>query len=308
MLTVALVIVVALVAGVALLWAFQRRLIFLPDTTAVPAASSLLAGAVDVTLPTEDGLSLQSLYLAAPSSACRATVLVAPGNAGNRADRVPLAQALREAGFGVLLLEYRGYADNPGSPTEDGLALDVAAARAFLTGPAGLSPRELVYFGESLGGAVVTRLAVDAPPAGLLLRSPFTELADVAQRQFPFLPARLLLRDRFPVAPIVDDVHAPVTVVYGSSDSLVPPEQSMAVARAAGGSAIEVSVDGAGHNDPQLAHGPAVIAAAVELAGRAGCAPGVEHDRRTSRSAERRCAGAGGDVGSPYTRKEVVLS
>lgn len=272
MLTVALVIVCTLVAGVALLWAVQRRLIFLPDTGAVPAASSLLADAVDVALPTDDGLSLQALYLAAPTSPCRATVLVAPGNAGNRADRVPLAQALRRAGFGVLLLEYRGYGGNPGSPSADGLALDAAAARAFLTGPAGLTPRELFYFGESLGGAVVTRLAVDAPPAGLLLRSPFTELADVAARQFPFLPVRLLLRDRFPVASIVGDVDAPVTVVYGTSDSLVPPEQSVVVARAAPG-AVEVAVPGAEHNDQALAHGPAVVAAAVELAARARCAP-----------------------------------
>jgi fermentation-respiration switch protein FrsA (DUF1100 family) len=272
-LIVALVVIGALLTGVALLWAFQRRLIFLPDAAAVPSASSLLAGAQDVTLSTEDGLMLRALYVAAPPSPCRATVLVAPGNAGHRGDRVPLAKALRAAGFGVLLLEYRGYGGNSGSPTEDGLALDGAAARAFLTGPAGLSPREVIYFGESLGGAVVTRLAVAAPPAGLLLRSPFTALADVAHRQVPFLPVRLLLRDRFPVAPIVGDVDAPVTVVFGTSDSLVPPEQSLAVARAAAGPAVEVAVDGAEHNDPRLAHGPSVIAAAVELAARAGCPP-----------------------------------
>jgi len=272
-LTAALVVVGALVAGVALLWAGQRRLIFQADTAAVPAASSLLAGAVDVILATEDGLALRALYLAAPDSACRATVLVAPGNAGNRADRVPLAHALREAGFGVLLLDYRGYGGNPGSPTQDGLALDVASALAFLTGTAGLSPREVIYFGESLGGAVVTRLAVAAPPAGLLLRSPFTDLAAVAQRQFPVLPVRALLRDRFPVASLIADVDAPVTVVYGTADSLVPPEQSVAVARAAAGGAVEVAVDGAEHNDPRLAGGPAVIAAAVELAARAGCPP-----------------------------------
>lgn len=272
-LTVALVVIGALVAAVALLWAFQRRLIFLPDAAPVPASSGLLDGAADVTLTTADGLSLQALYLAAPESGCRATVLVAPGNAGSRAGRVPLARALGAAGFGVLLLEYRGYGGNPGSPSADGLALDVAAARAYLTGPAGLGAGELIYFGESLGAAVVTRLAVDAPPAGLLLRSPFTELADVAQRQVPFLPVRALLRDRFPVASIIGDVRAPVTVVYGSADSLVAPEQSITVARAATGTAIELAVGGAEHNDPRLSHGPEVIAAVVQLAMRAGCPP-----------------------------------
>lgn len=271
MLTVVLAVVGALLAGVAVLWGGQRRLIFLPDTSVVPPASSLLAGAVDVTLPTADGLSLRALYLAPPDSGCRATVLVAPGNAGNRAGRVPLADALRAAGFGVLLLEYRGYGGNPGSPTEGGLTLDAAAARAFLVGPAGLTSRELIYFGESLGAAVVTRLAVDEAPAGLLLRSPFTELADVAQRQVPILPVRWLLRDRFPVASMIGGVRAPVTVVYGTSDTLVPPEQSIAVARAA--AAAEVPVAGVGHNDPELGQGPAVIAAAAALAARAGCPP-----------------------------------
>jgi len=273
-LMVGLAAVVALVAAVAVLWTFQRRLIFLPDTAPVAPASSLLAGAVDATLTTADGLALRALYVAAPSSPCRASVLIAPGNAGNRADRLPLVRGLRDAGFGVLLLDYRGYGGNPGSPTEDGLALDAAAARAFLTGPAGLSARELIYLGESLGGAVVTRLAVDAPPAGLLLRSPFTELADVAQRQFPFLPVRLLLRDRFPVASMVGAVDAPVTVVYGSADTLVPPELSRAVAGTGPGSAVQVVVDGAGHNDPALTHGAVLISATVELARRAGCVPG----------------------------------
>lgn len=274
--TVALVVIGGLLAGVALLWAFQRRLIFQPDTAAGPPASSWLTGAVDVALSTEDGLSLRALYLAAPDGpepgSCRPTVLVAPGNAGHRADRMPLVRGLRDAGFGVLLLEYRGYGGNPGSPTEDGLALDAAAARAFLTGPAGLSPRDLIYLGESLGGAVVTRLAVDAPPAGLLLRSPFTELADVARQQFPVLPVGVLLRDRFPVASLLPDVDAPVTVVYGSADTLIPPELSVAVADRAAQTVRLVAVDGADHNDPALVEGPVLIDAVVDLAGR-DCAP-----------------------------------
>ena len=85
--------------------------------------------------------------------------------------------------------------------------------------------------GESLGGAVVTRLAPDHPPAGLLLRSPFTELAAVAQRHFPFLPVRWLLRDRFPVADLTVGIDVPTTVVYGTADTLVPPELSLSGGR-----------------------------------------------------------------------------
>lgn len=280
--TVALVAVGALLAGLAVLWAGQRRLIFQPGSGAVPPAGTLLAGAVDVTLTTADGLMLTALYRPHPDGdrtpgpdgdpwVCRTTVLVAPGNAGHRGDRVPLARALTGAGFGVLLLDYRGYGGNPGSPTEAGLALDVAAARAFLVGPAGLAAREILYLGESLGAAVVTAAALTEPPAGLVLRSPFTELADVARRQIPVLPVGLLLRDRFPVVTAIGEVRAPVTVVYGTADHLVPPDQSVAVARAA--AAVEVPVAGAGHNDPALAHGPAVVAAVLGLADRIGCPP-----------------------------------
>ena len=81
---------------------------------------------------------------------------------------------------------------------------------------------------------MVTELAVEHPPAGLLLRSPFTELADTAAEHYPFLPVRLLLKDRFPVVEHVRRIQVPTTVVYGSADSVVPPEQSRAVADGGG--------------------------------------------------------------------------
>jgi fermentation-respiration switch protein FrsA (DUF1100 family) len=103
------------------------------------------------------------------------------------------------------------------------------------------------------------------------LRSPFGELADVAERQFPFLPVRIMLWDRFPVADLIGGIDVPTTVVYGTADALVPPESSRLVAERAGGPVAVVAVDGADHNDPDLVAGPELISAAVELAGRAGC-------------------------------------
>ena len=159
---------------------------------------------------------------------------MASGNAGHRGYRAPLAEALHEAGLSVLLFDYRGYGGNPGSPSEEGLALDVRAARDFLIEDVDVPPERLLYLGESLGAAVVTELATEHPPAGLVLRSPFVDLASVAAVHYPFLPARALLRDRFPVAEQLAGVEVPTTVVYGSADSIVPPEQSRAVAEAAG--------------------------------------------------------------------------
>jgi fermentation-respiration switch protein FrsA (DUF1100 family) len=260
--------VVAVLVG--LLWAVQRRLVFQPDSAAVPPAAQLLPGGRDVELRTADGLELDAWYVPAPAGSCRATVLVAPGNAGNRWGRAPLARELVDRGFGVLLVDYRGYGGNPGSPTEAGLAADIAAGYHFLTVEQGLTDRELVYFGESLGAAVVTAFAVAHAPAALVLRSPFTSLAAVAQRQFWFLPVRMLLRDRFEVQSTIGAIKAPVTVIYGTDDSIVPAEQSLAVAAAAGSPAV-VAVEGADHNDGALVTGPLVINAVVSAARESGC-------------------------------------
>jgi len=267
----------AIVAGVVivlvgLLWVFQRRLIFLPDSSAVPPAATVLPGASDVVLRTTDGLELAAWYRPAPTGSCRPTVLVASGNAGNRHSRAPLANELAGNGFGVLLVDYRGYGGNPGSPSEAGLALDIRAARDFLT-RAGIADRELIYFGESLGGAVVTDLALEHPPAGLLLRSPFTELAAVGQEHYPILPVRLLLRDRFPVLDAIARITVPTTVIYGTADGVVPAEQSRAVAEHAAGPTEVVVVPGADHNDRVLLDGREVIDGVVALATRAGCPP-----------------------------------
>jgi fermentation-respiration switch protein FrsA (DUF1100 family) len=91
----------------------------------------------------------------------------------------------------------------------------------------------LLFYGESLGAAVVVELATEHRPAGLVLRSPFVDLASVGQVHYPFLPVKLLLQDRFPLADQLAAVNAPVTVVYGTGDTIVPAEQSRAVADAA---------------------------------------------------------------------------
>jgi len=263
LLPVGAVVLAALVLG--LLWAFQRQLVYLPDNGPVPPASAVLPGARDVVLETEDGLELGAWYLPAPTAGAPA-VLIAPGNAGSRASRAPLARALAEHDLSVLLLDYRGYGGNPGSPSEQGLARDVRAARRYLLEVVGVPHDRLLYLGESLGAAVVAELATQHPPVGLVLRSPFEDLASVAAVHFPLLPVRSLLRDRFPVAQLVAEVDAPTTVVHGTADAVVPPEQSRTVAAAAARLHRLVPVPGADHNDLVLAAGDPVVQAVVELA------------------------------------------
>ncbi|MCQ4119660.1 alpha/beta hydrolase [Rhodococcus tibetensis] len=258
---------------IAVLWTFQRRLIYFPDASRVPSAQQLLTRAEDVTLTTSDGLELGAWYIPPASGDPHMTVLVAAGNAGNRADRALLASDLADAGFATLLFDYRGYGGNPGHPSEKGLALDVRAAYRHLVDERGVPRERLLYFGESLGTGVVTELATEHPPAGMLLRSPFVDLASLGARHYPFLPVRLVLRDRFPVAEAVARVDVPTTVVYGTADTVVPPDQSERVADAALGPVETVVLPGAGHNDDVMFGGAQIVRATVALAERALRAP-----------------------------------
>ncbi len=262
-----MVIAVVCAVVVGLLWTFQRRLIYLPDAGPVPAAAEVLPGGRDVELSTADGLRLGAWFVPGDGPEAPA-VLVAPGNGGNREHRAPLARALAAEGLAVLLLDYRGYGGNPGSPSEDGLALDVRAAHQWLVDEGGVAQERLVYLGESLGCSVVTELALEHPPAGLVLRSPFVDLAAVAGEHYPFLPVRLLLRDRHPVAERVARLEVPTTVVLGTADTIVPPAQSRRVAEAAQQLHALVEVPGAGHNDVVFLDGPDIVRAVTDLAPR----------------------------------------
>lgn len=258
-------IVVLLV--VALGWTFQRRLVYFPDDRDVPTGSRFLPGARDVELRAADGVALGAWHVP-PENPDGVTVLVANGNAGDRSLRAPLGRALADEGLGVLMFDYRGFGGNLGDPSEEGLARDVRAARAFLVDEVDVPSTRLIYLGESLGAAVVAELAAEHPPAAMVLRSPFVDLAAVGRVHYPFLPTRWLLRDRYPLVEHLAAVTAPVTVVLGTRDSVVPPGQSRAVARAAPSLADLVEVPGADHNDAELVAGDPVVLAVVALADR----------------------------------------
>ncbi len=242
----------AVVVAVALLWANQRRFIYLPDRS-VPAVP---AGVEVVPYLTEDGLAASGWFVAADGEP-KGTVLVFPGNAGNRAHRMPLAEGLSRRGYAVFLVDYRGYGANPGRPSERGLAADARAAVAALEGRADVDPGRIVYFGESLGAGVAVGLAVEREPAALVLRSPFTSLPDVASAHYPL--AGVVLWDRFPNLERVQVVEVPVVVVAGPADRIVPFEQSLAVFEAVSGPKRLVVVDGAGHNDAALVAGSRML-------------------------------------------------
>jgi fermentation-respiration switch protein FrsA (DUF1100 family) len=249
------IVIVTLVASglIALMWSQQRRLIYFPSPGPVPSAASVLPTGKDVVLDTEDGLRLGAWYFPAG----RTAVLVCNGNAGDRSIRVELAAALNRLGHSVLLFDYRGFGGNPGRPTEDGLAADARAAEAWLRAQPDID--RIVYFGESLGAAVAVGLAVQRPPASLVLRSPFTSLADVGAVHYPWLPVRRLLLDRYPSIDRIASVRASLLVIAGDRDDIVPAVLSKRLYDAAPDPKRYVVIPGVGHNDQALLDGRQMI-------------------------------------------------
>jgi fermentation-respiration switch protein FrsA (DUF1100 family) len=249
---------ITITALLVVLWAAQRRLMYFPVGAVPPLASLGLGDVQAVTFDTADGLRLNGWFFAMARS--RDTVLVFNGNAGNRAYRVPLATALVRRGFQVLLFDYRGFGENPGSATERGLAQDARAAREYLAGRNDVDATRLIYFGESLGTAVAVELATEYPPAVLILRSPFTSMTDVGQYHYPWLPVRALLRDRYDTLEWISRVRAPLLVIAGERDSIVPFDQSRRVYDSAGSvRKTFLSIPRADHNDDELFDGDVML-------------------------------------------------
>jgi fermentation-respiration switch protein FrsA (DUF1100 family) len=257
-LTIALAVIAA--SLFALAWTFQRRLMYFPFAGVPPPAEVGLDGAVPVSFDTSDGVTLGGWFVPGAGSPARFTVLVFNGNAGNRSFRAPLARALRALDLNVLLFDYRGFGDNPGTATEAGLREDARAALRFLSQRSDVDPTRVVLFGESLGSAVAIGLAMDHPPAALILRSPFTSMTELGTLHYPILPVRWLLRDRYPSIERIQQVSCPLLVIAGDSDSIVPPEQSRRLYDAAASHPKTfVMVKHADHNDEALLAGGDMI-------------------------------------------------
>ena len=200
----------------------QRRLLYLPDRTPPDLALAGLDDMEPVELTTDDGLSLLAWYASARDTG-KATLVYFHGNAGhigNRADRV---RPYLDAGHGVLLVSWRGYGGNEGSPTEDGLYRDGRAAFAFLD-RVGVLPEATIVYGESLGSGVAVQLARERRVGGLVLESPYTSIPSVAAHHYWYVPATYLVRDRFDSLSKIGEIDAPLLVLHGERDRVIPVE------------------------------------------------------------------------------------
>lgn len=256
-----LILVLAALVILGVLYLTQRRMVYFPDS-AIPSVGLLPPDADTVELQTRDGLTLPAWFLpAAGQRMPGAAVLICNGNAGDRSHRLPLGTELTRRGYAVLLFDYRGYAGNPGTPSEDGLRADVLAAAEALAGRREVDPERIAYFGESLGAAVAGGLATERPPAALILRSPPPSIAEMGRHHYPYLPiVDAFLLDRYPLAEQLRGVEVPLLVLVTERDEIVPADLSRRVFDAAAGPKRWVAIAAADHNDPALFTGEQVLA------------------------------------------------
>ena len=238
-------------AIVLLVYLFQSRLVFFPDTAREFSATPQTYGLAfeSAQIRTVDGETLHGWWIPAEGgspaggsttqgsttggSATRGIVLLFHGNAGNISHRIDYAQMFNRMGYACLLVDYRGYGKSSGSPSEEGTYQDALAAWNWLQSR-GAKPGDVVIAGESLGGGVASWLAAQHAPRALLLMSAFTSIPELAAKIYPFLPVRLISRISYDNLANLRRIKAPVLIAHSRGDEVVPFAHGEALYAAAG--------------------------------------------------------------------------
>jgi fermentation-respiration switch protein FrsA (DUF1100 family) len=210
-------------------------------------------------IPGADGDSIATLYL--PNPGAPLTILYAHGNAEDLGGVAPMLEELRRHGFAVLGFDYRGYGASTGGPTTaSGATRDMESVYRYAEHTLGVQPSRLVLYGRSVGGGPASDLAARLPIGGLVLESTFTS-AFVVMTRVPLLPF-----DRFPNLRHVRNVHAPVLIIHGTADEVIPVSHGRRLYDAANAPKQSLWVEGAHHNDLTLVAAPRYWTALADFA------------------------------------------
>lgn len=232
-------LLIVYLALVATLYFTQRSLLFpAPQDRHAPAP-----GFAAVTLDTADGLALQAHWRAPDDG--RATVVWFHGNGGSLAGATAETARFAASGYGVLLVENRGYGGNPGEPSEQGFYQDGQAAMAFVAAQ-GVAASRTIIIGHSMGTGTATEMAQRFPAAALILLAPYTSLPEAAALAIPYAPVRWLVHDQFDNLAKVPELAMPVLILHGTADPVVPFALGQRLAAAAPTATFR-AIDGAGH-------------------------------------------------------------
>ena len=202
----------------ALLYVAQRTMMYFPDTARVMPARAGLAPAEELAIDTADGERIIAWHL--PPRDGKPVIVYFHGNGGNLSYRVARFRALAARGLGIFAVSYRGYGGSSGRPSEAGLVADATAA--YREARSRYAAERLVLWGESLGTGVAVALAAQAPVRALVLESPFASTLEIAQATYPYVPVAWLMKDQFRSDLRIGKVAAPVLVMHGARDTVIP--------------------------------------------------------------------------------------
>ena len=214
-----------------LLYINQSKYVYFPyrKLEATPQDAGLVYE--DVHLTTSDNIGIHGWFL--PHENPRATMLFLHGNGGNISHRLEKLAMYHQMGLAVLIIDYRGYGLSQDSPSEQGTYLDAEAAWKYLSGNKSLPADKIIIYGESLGGAVATWLALQHQPGALILESAFTSVMDMGKHYYPWLPIRWISRIRYPTLDRIKQVHVPLLIIHSPMDDIVPYAQGQELFAAA---------------------------------------------------------------------------
>jgi fermentation-respiration switch protein FrsA (DUF1100 family) len=228
----------------------QDRLLYSTDKNlkAINEYNIAEHGFYEVRLKTHD-LENLVLWYKKPSKFNSPTIIYFHGNAGNIAWRSQkYIKFTQESGYGLLALSYRGYGRSSGNPSEEGLYIDAQAAVRFLQ-EQGVQTEDIILYGESLGSAVATELAVKDQFKALILEAPFTSLPDIAQQKYWYIPARFLVKEKYNTLAKIPNIHTPLLIFHGVKDRLVPIENGKKIFKAANYPKDMIVFNEKGHSD-----------------------------------------------------------
>ncbi len=208
--------------------------------------------------PTADGLTLHGWFV--PREGARTTLILVHGNGGNISHRLEMMALFHtRLNAHLFIFDYRGYGKSGGAPSEEGTYQDGEAALQYLGARRDVDPRRIVYFGQSLGAAVAVEMALRHPPLGLILEAPFTSVQEMTNRAIPLLPLGFLFRTRYDSLSKIGRVTAPLLLLHGDRDTIVPFEMGRRIFEAAGEPKEFYTIRGADHNDTYFVGGEAYL-------------------------------------------------
>lgn len=239
------------------MFVMQRHLMYLPITTINSPASYGLTDFSNETLVTKDftlidsyDTKIQTWYHAAKEN--HPTIVFFHGNGGNLANRAEFFSLLRDASFGVLALDYRGYGASEDSPSEEGFYQDARETMNYATKTLSLPNNKIIIYGESIGSGVAVQMATEYKIAALVLQSPFTSMTNTVKYHYPWLPVDLLLKDRYESINKIANIHVPLLLFHGEIDDIVPATQGKGLFAHANEPKQAIYFPNKGHNDLEL--------------------------------------------------------